>query len=94
MRCLLGPRAPLVEVIRRGVCQRSFSQALKGPTLIGQDSQIEARDVLEIGDIGSHRDDPFRLGDIPSFLRRTPQPAKPADTGEAMCSTPDQEVEQ
>ena len=35
-------------------------------------------------------DDPFGLGDIPDFLRRTPQPAKPADSGEVMCSTPDQ----
>ncbi len=27
--------------------------------------------------------DPFRLNNLPSFLRRTPEPAKPADAGEA-----------
>lgn len=36
-------------------------------------------------------DDPFGLADIPDFLRRTPQPAKPASTGEDMRSIPGRE---
>ena len=35
--------------------------------------------------------DPFGLADLPSFLRRSPQPTKPAGAGEAMRSTPGQE---
>ena len=35
--------------------------------------------------------DPLDLADIPDFLRRTPQPAKPARTGEVMRSTLGQE---
>ena len=39
-------------------------------------------------------DDPCGLDDIPDFLRRTPQPAKLAGTGETMRATPGREVEQ
>ena len=36
-------------------------------------------------------DDPLDIGNIPVFLRRTPQPTKPAGVGKAMRSTPDRE---